>query len=310
MGREQAYQKFVGTSAPPKPTSMPVLPPKTESVNATPTATEPTTPSQEATTPKTELDSSRIALLAKKEAALQKEREAFKKEREEWLTKEKAEADKVLARAKEFNELSEKDKIAALKMIGWSETDIFNAMAGAEKTEPTAEEIAAQVADKKLQEYKEEQAKLAAEAEKSNNEKLISNLKSDIASGIKSQADKFEFCAFEGKAAEAQAYEFMVEILKESGDLISVDEALEMTEALYEERAKALQKLKKLQPKVEEQPVPPSQQGRSRAPISNVPQPNTKKVATIPPAPTDRRESRSEKRERLIQAIMTGGLAR
>jgi|SRR6185312_7315304 len=306
MSREAAYQKFVGTPAPPKSTSMPSLTPQPPAVVDAALAAVTTSE----TAPKTELDSSRLAILAKKEAALQKEREAFKRERDEWISKDKSEADKVLAKAKEFNELSQKDKIAALKMIGWTETDIFNAMAGAEKTEPTAEEIASRVADEKLQAYKDEQAKLASENEKTSNNKLIENLKTDIASGIKAKPDDFELCAFEGKAAEAQAYEFMVEILKDSGELISVDEALAMTESLYEERAKSLQKLKKLQPKVEEEMPPPSAERRGRVPVSNTPIEAKKPVGMIPPAPTTHRESRSEKRERLVQAILTGGLGR
>lgn len=314
MSRETAYQKFTGQQAPPAATSLDQVKERIQTNAQQPTqqTTEQATPSQTTT----QLDSSRLALLAKKEAALQKEREALKKEREEWLNKDKAEADKVLARAKEFNELSQKDKIAALRLIGWSETDIFNALAGMEKTEPTAEEIAKRVAQEEAQKIRDELKQQAEDAEKTTNARLIENLRSDLSSEIKQNVDKYELSSFEGKDAENLAYEFIVETLKESGELLSPTEAMEMTEAFYEERNKARAKLKKLQPaQPETTQAPPSEQMRGRTPVSNVPQPEqqaktVERTRVIPPPPAGRRESHAEKRERLIKAIQTGGLTR
>jgi len=321
MSRETAFQKFAGKSAPPPPRGSVQPPPRVEAAPApNPQIQDPPQPKVETTeagvsTPKTdELQSTRLAILAKKESAIQKERESFKKEREDWL-KEKAEVDGIRKRANDFEETRKKDPIAALKQLGFSDTEIINAINGQEKAEPNAEEIAKRVAAEETQKIRDEIAKEKQELEKSTNERMIGNLKADISLNIKKQAEKYEFCAFEGKAAEDQAYSFIVQALKaDPNDLISVDEALEMTETLYEERAKALQKLKKLQPQT---PLPveePAPVGRSRAPISNVPQPEqipqTRKIGTIPPPPSGRQETREEKKERLIRAIQTGGLSR
>src|SRR5580658_1141547 len=87
------------------------------------------------------VDSRRLALFAKKEAQMQREREAFQKTQEEFK-KQREQVDVVQKRAKEFDDLRDKDPIAALKLLGFSEADIFNFMAQGEKTEPSAEEIA------------------------------------------------------------------------------------------------------------------------------------------------------------------------
>ena len=78
--------------------------------------------------------------MVKKEAALQKERETLKKEREAWLA-EKTEADQLRTRIKEFDETAKKDKMAALRMIGWSDEDIVNIIAASEQkaTDPIEE---------------------------------------------------------------------------------------------------------------------------------------------------------------------------
>lgn len=257
---------------------------------------------------KDDLQSNRLAIFAKKEAAILKEREVLKKEREE-LQREKAEANAYKTKGQEFDELAKKDKIAALKMIGWSDTDIINAMAGTEKTEPDPIEAARKAAQEETAKIREELAKEKADLEKSTNLRLIKNLKTDISSQIKAQAEKFEYCAFQGAEAEEQAYHFIVENLKTNGELLSVEDALDMAESYYEERDKAMAALKKRQPKTDESPIPieaPSSVKQGIPPKSNTPASPTKPM--IPPTTVPRRETTQQKKERLIEALRRGGL--
>lgn len=293
MSRETAFQLFTGAAAPEIPRTL------------LDTSSEVTTEApKEQATGKEDINASRIAILAKKEAAIQKDREAFKKEREEFIAKQK-EADEYIRRGRDFDDLAKKDKIAALKQIGWSDTDIINVMAESETKEPTTEELATRAAQSETQKLRDELKAASEKAEKDQNDRLVQSLHSEISTEIKTKAEQLKYCAFEGKAAEEQAYQFIVDTLKESGELLTATEAVEMTNSLYEERAKALAKVMGWQEAAPAVEAPPT--GRSRAPISNVPE---KKDLVIPPPPPGRRETSSEKRDRLIQAIKTGGLTR
>lgn len=196
--------------------------------------------------PKDEVTASRLAIIAKREAAFQKQQEDFKREREEWTSKEKAEADAYRKRGKEFDDLFAKDKRAALKMIGLSDTDIINIMAGEEVTAETPEAAARRIAQEESQKLRDELAAEKESIKKEHNAFLIQRLKTDIESTIKTQADKYEYTAFEGAEGELQVYAFIEEDLKLNKDtpdykMLTVEQALDLAEEYYEDRDKALE---------------------------------------------------------------------
>ena len=238
-------------------------------------ATEVTPPASETPAAKPEPQSDRLAILVKKEAALQKERETLKKEREAWLA-EKTEADQLRTRIKEFDETAKKDKMAALRMIGWSDEDIVNIIAASEQKATDPIEEARRIATEEAQKLRQEIADEKVKAEKERNNQLIGKLKNDILSTIEKEAEKFEICAFRGPEAQEQVYEVIVENLKTNNELLSVNDALAIVEEYYEEEAKALQGLKKFKaatpleaPKLNGEP-----------PKSNTPQPAKSKTLT------------------------------
>lgn len=283
---------------------------KTELVTPPATPTVPETPKPD------ELQSQRLAIFAKKESALQKERETLKKEREDWL-KEKVIADQYKAKGLEFDELRKKDPIAAAKLIGFTETEIFNFLNG-EKTEPNPEDIARRVAQEEAQKVRDELKTQAEDAQKKRNDELISNLRTEIGQTITKEAEKYEYCAFEGAAAERLAYEFINENLLQNNELLSVPDAIALAEEYYESRDKAMASLKKRQPKTDsaaEVEIPPKEVAKEvprgtnqgKAPVSNA-KPKTLTNDVGPSAagianPITRKETPAEKRQRLIDKL-------
>lgn len=270
-----------------------------------------------------ELQSNRMAIFAKKESKLQQEREALKKERESYL-KDKEESDAIRNRQKQFEETKQRDPIAALKLLGYSETEIFNGLAeqeqGAKELSPV--EAARQAASEEVQKIREELATEKATLEKERNDRLISNLKADIGSTIQKEADKFEYCNFEGESAHEQIYEIIVDELRETGKLLSPSEAAEIAEELYEARDKAMMGIKKRQPagnKPEPEsavttPEAPSSVKQGIPPKANVASPakprtlTNQVTSTIASTAAKTRESSAAKRQRLEEALRRGSL--
>jgi hypothetical protein len=267
-------------------------------------------------TPKIERDemqSSRLAVFAKKEAQIQREREALKAEREAYL-QEKAQADEYLRRGREFDEIAKQDKIKALRLIGWSDEDIINVIADVQTKQTDPIEEARRVAAEEAKKLRDEIAQEKAQAEQTRNAQLISRLKSDISETIKQKADQYEFCAYEGVEAQEQVYEIILENLKLNNELLSVDEALEMAEEFYENKARGMQALKKLQAKqaAEQEAVTQPIATQTTRTTATQPQSKPKTLTNAATATTsgiiNRRETPSEKKERLIKALMNGGL--
>lgn len=260
--------------------------------------------------PKDELQSSRLAILAKKETAIQKEREAIKKEREDFA-KERAESDAYRNRGKQFDETFAKDKKAALKLLGFTDTDIANIMADSEPKEETVEDKARKIAAEETQKIREELAKEKTDNENARNKRLVDNLKTNIKDTIKKEAEKYEFCAFDGEDAEAEAYNIIVKELKDSGNLLTVNQALDIHEETLEALEKERQKIiKKLQIKPPEELAPTSTK-EGKPLVSNVP--TKPKTLTNNIAPTTaaaaapRSETPQQKKERLVQALLALG---
>ena len=266
--------------------------------------------------PKDELNSSRLAIFAKKEAAIQREREALKKEREDWEKGEKAKAAEIVAKGKQFDETFSKDKLAALKMLGYSDADIINMVTAVEEKKEIPslpkEEIE-RIAEEKTKALREELAAEKKQLAQERDERLISNLKSSIKDTIKNKAEKYDYCNFEGEEAESQAYEFIVHELKETkgAHLLTVDEALEMTEEYYEMRDKArLEAVKKrAAANPSAPPAAPSATKDGQIPRSNIPvRPKTltnNLTATTAATVAPQNESRSEKKERLAKLLLS-----
>lgn len=266
--------------------------------------------------PKDELVSSRIAQIARKEAKYREEQESLKREREE-LTKSKSEFDPFYAKYKEFEAMRAKDPVAAIKMLGFSDTDYVNFVA-AQEDKSTPEERAAKIADAKIAEFKAEQAKEKQSEETKRNEESISGFKKNIGITVKTDSDRFEMCNFYGEAAQDLIFQTVQEAYQEdlktdpAAEPMTAEAAADLVEAYYLEHAESLTKLKKMT-KVPEPVVEPKVE-RTTTKVE------TPKAEITPPPPktlTNRMgatmsntvpklESRAEKRERLMRALAAG----
>lgn len=281
------------------------------------TETTPATQEQPADAKDASIKSDKLAILAKQQANLFKERETLKKEREEFA-KIKAEADELVRRGREFDELAQKDKISALKKLGWSDTDIINAVAEggqAAKPEDVAKQIAEQIAEQKIAKLREELAQEKAALVKERENQELAGTKTGIKEIITSNAEKFEYCAFE-PGAEELAFEF-IEQGKKDGKTITKEQAVEMAEEYYETYDKQRASLKKRSPKVEEQaPTNVSELAKAelekRKAQSSANKPNPSRTlsnqvsatsAGVASAAAGRKETPSEKRQRLINQL-------
>jgi hypothetical protein len=286
-----------------------------------PTAPSPATPVADTTGGA--LQSTPFNQLAKKEAELVRQKEQFKRERQT-IEAEKVKLAEIQKQYNEYEEKKKSDPVAALKMLGFSETDIFNYMAANEKKEPTTEEKAAQAAaeaaDARIKAYEEAQQKKIIEQETQRDNSLIAGFKSDISNAIKANVDKFEYCNYYGKEAEALAYEITLETLKttQGKDVLTPSEALELAEEYFENRDKEMMTLKKRQPAVPvEKPAEPAERTRTVTPgFPNEKQPNpvVNKTRTLTSAATSsvasarltKNETREQKRERLMDRLRNG----
>ena len=257
-------------------------------------------------------DSRSFAHLAKKEAELQKERQSFL-----------AEKSKLEEANKQYNEYLNKkkeDPIAALKMLGFSESDIFNYMAAAAPVEKTAEEkaieAAAAEADRRIKAFEETQAKKEAEAQKQADNSLIQTYKSDVAKAIQADPITFEYCNYHGPLAQDLIYETVLAVVKESGgkDVPTPLEAAQMVEEFYEEQDKAMMNLKKRQPKSAPVEEPKKDPERTRTVVEkpktdDIPKPTrtiTRNATVTAASARNLTETREQKRERLIEKLRGG----
>ena len=288
--------------------------------------TEVTTPPS--TTPVDEpakLDSDRFAAVARQEARIVKERLELKKqlaEAQELKSKLQDPYDKI----QRFEQLRAKDPIAAMKEIGFTETDIFNFMANKEEPkEPSAAEIAAKVATDELNKYKLEQKKLAEEAQFAQDKAAIDRYKKGVAEQIEREKDKYEYTAFYGAEAQDLIFDTIKELVTKGvkWDLKSV---LDDVEWYYEEEDKAKNVLKKRQSNGQPTAQPSGQEPlkaevkpglnapvRTRSVtsaqdiVTPAPKTLTNKIApTATATMATRNETREQKRARLIEALRTG----
>lgn len=258
---------------------------------------------------KINLESDRFAKLAAREAALVKQREVDKLEKAEF-EKQKEALKKVQTDISEFEELKKTDKIAALKKIGFTEEDIFNFMAGKEEPkELTAQEIAEKAASEATQKLRDEMKTDAEKALNERNDKAIKAYKAEITNQIAKETEKYELCSHNGAMAEEIIYETILGFMSDDRDLSPLDamkEAIEAVEQMYESEYQNMSKLKKLQPKVVEIPPEPV---KPKPMLNHKPMPtlNNKATATVASTIPKTTETKSQKRERLENALRNMG---
>lgn len=256
-----------------------------------------------------ELPSKAFGVIAKKEAELQRLREEFKKEREVFAS-ERSQVESIQKQYQEYMALKSKDPVAAMKMLGFSETDLINYLAANQPQELTPEQKAAQAAkeaaDARIKEFEEMQAKRQAEEQAKADQKLIDQYRQGIAGAIKAAPEKYEYCNYFGDAAQELIYETVLAVVKESGgkDVPTPDEAAAMVEAYYEEQDKEMSKIKKRTPVIQEAPAPV--ETKTTPPARPTRTLNSQATATVAAAKPIAGETREQKRERLIQRLRNG----
>lgn len=267
-------------------------------------AIEPASPNIE--TPTTEapksLDSDRFAKLARKEAQLVKEREEMKRERE-WVNERKQRWDK-------FEQTKAQDPVEALKMVGFTDTEIFNALSGVTPKEITPEEKAAQIAKEQIDAYKKELETQKVAEQTANDKRTLANFKTSISKTLALDPEKYELCNYQGQAAQDLIYETVLkdaETLKEGEQLMSLAEASDLVESYYEDIFKGAQSLKKLTP---QQVQEIKEEIKQQAPVQKSKTLTNAAAPTVASTIPAKRESREEKRERLINQVRMNGLVR
>lgn len=253
-----------------------------------------------------ELDSAKWAAIAKKEQRLVHEQLALRKRQDEVTAKEK-ELQTKLTPFQEFEVLKSKDPIAALRGLGFTETDIFNWLAQSEKKELTPEEKATQAAQTEIEKFKKEQAELAERQEKEKEAQVLTRFKGRIKDFLGKNKEKYEASADYGEIAEKAAYDIIEEVYRKAGEIVTIDEAFQMVEEYYEGEYERMSKYSKFQKKEEAVIAVP----KKEEPVSR----GTPKTLTNAAAPTlastiKRKETPSEKRERLINQLKQTGLTK
>lgn len=264
-----------------------------------------------------DLQSSRFAAIAKREAKLVKDREEWAKIRDQ----EKAEIEKLKGELKEkltpiekFQVMRSQDPVAALKELGFSDTDIINFMAQSEKRELTPEEKAKLAAQEEIEKFRREEAEKAAKAETERNDQIISKFRSDIKAQIQKEAEKYEFCAFYDDVAVQKVFDHIEKVAKETQELIPIEQALAEVEAYYEEEDRLLsEKVKKRnkggvvgEEKKEETKTDSKKEEKAPPPPKTLTNAATATVAGT--AKVEKTETRAEKRARLAEALRRGSL--
>lgn len=262
----------------------------------------------EAPTMPKELESTRFSNLAKKEAELVRQREEFKKEREQVLA-DKESLRPIHERLKKFEELKAKDPVAAIKFLEFSDTDLINFIF-AQQDNSTPEEKARKAAQEEIARFTAEQKKKDEDYRSEQNNKVISEFKGSIKKAITTDQDKYELSNKVGSAAEELAYEFVAECVKAGTEAPTAEEAADMVESYYENYFKEIMTSKKLTKKeaIEvvqrvDEPLKAEVNPRPQTPAKTL---SNKATATVASTVT-RRETPSEKRERLIQMLRNGG---
>lgn len=259
------------------------------------------------------LGSDRFAHLAKKEAQIVREREEIKRERA-LVLKDRENMTEAIAKITEFQALKDKDKIAAIKSLGFDDTDIINYFAEVSSKKEDPVELARKAAEEVTSKFEREQKERADGERKQREDATLTKFRLDINQHIASDKDNYEFCNYYGKIAEDLIYDTVSEALmldlktNPNAEPMSLKEAIDLVEKYYEDQDKALGKLKK-RSKSAEPAVAPPEAAPARAPSAptHPPRTLTSRVAQTVASTVNRVETKEQKRERLIQQLGSMG---
>jgi hypothetical protein len=313
MSKESAMALY---GAPTQPTTQ--APPAVQESQPTPAETSGDIPTTAQPEP---LKSQRFNEFAKKEAEIVRLRQQVIADR-----KELEEPMKVY---KQFQDLRGKDPLGAMKLFGFTDTEIFNALAAQAPPDLTPEEKAIKAAEgateARIKAFEDAQLKKEQEHQAMVDKQSIETFQSELGKTIQSNKEKFEYCAYYGEEAQDLAYELTASVFKDSKgkELLKPEEALQMAEDYYEEKDKAMSGIRKRQPVETKAPAPSTTKTptRTREFITNhsagpveVQKPAINSTRTLTSASTSsmasmrqaRNETKGQKRERLINKLRNG----
>ncbi len=269
--------------------------------------TKPADPPQQVTQPTAEdkakqLDSSRFAALSRKE------RENLRISRELKAERQRIEQERV-----QYAPLSEAQKLAsegkgleAIKKLGFDYDKLTQEALN--QLSPTPEHIAQQtaeqVATKQLDAYKQEQAKLATEAQNKAYQDALRDLKRDAKRIVQSEPEKFAVVNSTNSADTA--VEVMEEIFRLTGELIPLEEAISGVNEYYEEGIlDVVSKLPGLQEKIKNNVLKLTQEPKSQAAIQPI-QKSSQQTINKPVASTESRSLTSAQKRQNAMDIFYG----
>ena len=173
------------------------------------------------------------------------------------------------------------------------------------------EEKASKAAQKEIEKFQNEMRQKELQAQQEQNNRIITEYKQSITGVFKSDTDKYELSNLVGAQAEELAYDFATECVKLGLDAPSAQEAAEYVEQYYEDYFKGVMKSKKLTPQeaVAQAKEQIAELEEAKLEANSKPATKTlsnKATATVASTVT-RKETPSEKRERLIRKLASGG---
>lgn len=268
-----------------------------------------------------QLQSTPFSQLAKKEAEIVRQRSELKKE-QEIMRSEKDQIHKIKSQYDEYQATKAQDPVKALKMLGFSETDIFNYMAANQPEELTPEQktikVAEAAAEAKIKSFEENQANRLKAEQAEQDKSLIQGYRGEVSKVIKSNPDEFRYCNHFGPAADAQIYEYVLAVAQVEGVAITPLQAAKEIEKYYEDEDMAMDKIRrKPTPPPVEKPKAEPERTRTVSPAYPGQEPakpvvtrtrslSNATTSTVAATRHVNNESREAKRERLINALRNG----
>lgn len=331
MSKAAALEMLTGTT--PAQVNASLITPDIKNENKSPgLAPKTETPSSEVIVEETKqgapLESDRFARIAQRETKLQEERALAKKEIEE-ARAEREKLRPVWNEYQKFQELRKTDPMAAFKFAGGTETDFIN-WAAEQNKELTPEEKAIKAAQEtttqQIDAFKKEQADKELKVQQEKDNRAVTGFKQNLGKFITENNEKFEALAYQGEAGQEMVYDAVLKHIKDhpSSDEDPYTIAKEIAE-IYEEylgeEFLEMSKLKKYQEKlkgivtpeapkstIESKPMRTRTLSDQKSVQKKIPSPSNSDTATVASmANTTKKESPSEKRERLIQKLANGG---
>jgi len=156
-----------------------------------------------------------------------------------------------LREQQELQNLFNSDPLAALAKLNVNTDDIINKALGLEPApvDPVT------LLTKDVQALKEEREALKKAQEQQRQEQAVKAYHSEISDAIQSNVDKYELCSLSADDAITKAYSVIDYEYQQTGQLIDIEQALDVVENHYEKEARRLAAAKKLgyqQVKIEE----------------------------------------------------------